>query len=118
MAQEETEQLPTPVRSWLAAYAPAPIINLFHPTKDELWLHLSLLDQGSSRLAILRRRLMPLQLSGPVEAPHLPDGAVGWRVRLRRTRGYWQFLFARTWHHARALLPTLWSGVAWTLGRQ
>ena len=116
--QEEIARLPKPVRAWLDKYAQAPVVNLFRPTKDELWLHLSLLDPGTSRLAMLRRRLMPLQLSGPVEAAHLPDRAVGWRVRLRRARCYLQFLFARTWHHARALVPTLWSGVAWTLGRQ
>ena len=113
IAQEEIEQLPEPVRAWLAAYAYAPVVNLFHPTKDELWLHLSLLDPGHSRLRILRRRLLPLQLPGPVDAVHLPDGAIGWRVRLRRAWRYWLFLASRIAHHARAFVPTLWSGMAW-----
>jgi MFS family permease len=117
IAQEETEQLPEPVRAWLARYAHTPVVNLFHPTKDELWLHLSLLDPGYSRLAILRRRLLPLQLPGPVDAVHLPDAAIGWRVRLRRAWRYLLFLTSRTWRHARALLPTLWSGAAWALRR-
>jgi hypothetical protein len=92
-------------------------MNLFHPTKDELWLHLSLLDPGSSRLAILRRRLMPLQLPGHLDAVHLPDNAVDWRIRLRRAQRYLLFLASRTWRHARALLPTLWSGAAWACRR-
>jgi hypothetical protein len=113
IAQDEIEQLPQPVRAWLAAYAHAPVANLFHPTKDELWLHLSLLDRESSRLRVLRRRLMPLQLPGPVDAVHLPNAAIGWRVRLRRAWRYFSFLTSRTWRHARAFVPTLWSGAAW-----
>jgi Uncharacterised nucleotidyltransferase len=118
LAQEETEQLPGPVRAWLAVHAYAPIVNLFRPIKDELWLHLSLLDPGSSRLRMLRRRLMPLQLPGPVDAVHLPSGAIGWRVRLRRTWRYWLFLTSRAWRHTRALFPALWSGAAWALSRR
>jgi MFS family permease len=113
IAQEETERLPEPVRAWLDAYSHAPVVNLFHPTKDELWLHLSLLDPGHSRLQVLRRRLMPLQLPGPVDAVHLPEGAIGWRVRLRRAWRYLLFITSRTWHHARTFVPTLWSGTAW-----
>jgi hypothetical protein len=118
IAAEETELLPEPVRAWIAAYAHTPVVNLFHPTKDELWLHLSLLDPGYSRLAILRRRLMPLQLPGPVDAVHLPDVAIGWRIRLRRARRYLLFLTSRTWRHTRALLPTLRSGAAWAWSRR
>ena len=117
IAQEEVEQLPEPVGAWLAAYSHAPVINLFHATKDELWLHLSLLDPSYSRLRILRRRLMPLQLPGPVDAVHLPDGAISWRVRLRRAWRYLLFITSRTWHHARAFVPTLWSGTAWAWRR-
>ncbi len=117
IAQEETNQLPEPVRAWLAKYADTPLVNLFHPTKDELWLHLSLLDPASSRLRILRRRLMPLQLPGPVDAVHLPASALGWRIRLRAAARYWLFVTTRTWRHARVLVPTLASGAAWVLSR-
>jgi len=116
VAQEETERLPERVRTWLAACAHAPMVNLFHPTKNELWLHLTLLDPGASRLRVLRRRLLPLQLPGPVDAVHLPDDAIGWRIRLRAAWRYWLFLTSRMWRHARVLVPTLWSGVAWAWG--
>ena len=113
VAQEEAERLPQAVRAWLALYAHSPIINLLHSTKDELWLHLSLLDPGASRLRVLRRRLMPLQLPGPVDAVHLPDEAIGWRVRLRACLRYFLFLASRMWRHTAALLPTMWSGARW-----
>ncbi len=118
IAQQEIEELKEPVRAWLAAYAHTPAASLFHATKNELWLQLSLLDPGSSRLTILRRRLMPLQLPGPVDAVHLPGDAVNWRVRLRAAGRYWLFLCSRTWRHARALIPTLWSGAAWAWSRR
>ncbi len=117
VAQDETEQLPEPVRAWLTAYAHTPVVNLFHPAKDELWLHLSLLDPDYSRFAILRRRLMPLKLPGPVDAVLLPDHVIDWRVRLRSAWRYLAFLSSRTWCHAQALVPTLWSGAAWGWSR-
>lgn len=118
IAQQEIDQLKEPVRAWLAAYARTPAASLFHTTKNELWLQLSLLDPSSSRFAILRRRLMPLQLPGPVDAVHLPSDAVNWRVRMRAIARYWVFLCSRTWRHARALIPTLWSGAAWAWSRR
>jgi hypothetical protein len=118
IAQEETEQLTKPVRAWLFEYGHTPAINLFHPTKNELWLQLSLLDPGSSRVAILRRRLMPMQLPGPVDAVHLPDEAVSWQVRLRAAWRYLLFLCSRTWRHARALIPTLCRGAVWAWSRR
>ena len=117
VAQEEIEQLPEPVRAWLATYARTPGVNLFHPTKHELWLHLSLLDPGISRLRVLRRRLMPLQLPGPLDSVHLPDAFIGWQVRLRSAARYWQFVTSRVWHHTRAMVPTLWSGTVWAWSR-
>jgi MFS family permease len=116
IAEEETEQLPEPVRAWLDRYGHTPAASLVQTAKHELWLHLSLLDPGYSRLAILRRRLMPLQLPGPVDAVHLPEESISRRVRVRRAWRYWLFLTSRTWRHARAIGPTLASGVslAWS----
>jgi Uncharacterised nucleotidyltransferase len=118
IAQQEIEQLTEPVRAWLAVHVEAPIENLFHPTKNELWLHLSLLDSGSSRFAVLRRRLMPLQLPGPVDAVHLPATAIGLRIRLRRAWRYGLFLTSRICRHALVFVPTLWSGVVWARSRR
>ncbi len=118
VAQQEIEQLKEPVRAWLAAYAQTPATSIFHSTKNELWLQLSLLDPGSSRSAILLRKLIPLQLPGPVDAVHLSGDAVNWRVRLRAAGRYCLFLCSRTWRHAKALIPTLWYGAAWAWSRR
>ena len=115
--EEEIAQLPAGVRAWLAAYAHAPLASLFHPNKDELWLHLSLLGPGVSRFGILRRRLMPLRLPGHVHALHVPEEDLGWRLYLRRVSSYVVFFGSRLCRHARALAPTLWSGAGWAWSR-
>jgi MFS family permease len=117
IAEEEIERLPEPVHAWFSAFAQTPADNIFGAAKNELWLHLCLLDADSSRLAILRRRLIPLQLPGPVGAVNLPDDAIDWRVRLRSAWGYVAFLSSRIWRHTRAFVPTLWNGARWGMSR-
>jgi Uncharacterised nucleotidyltransferase len=114
VAHAELERLPEPVTRWLRHYARSPLTGLFRPNKDELWLHLSLLDSMSAKVAVLRRRLIPLQPPGPVDAVYLPDHAIDWRIRIRMKWRYTRFAFSRFAHHVRALLPTLRSGVVWT----
>lgn len=116
IADEEVERLPEAVRSWLAMFAQTPE-PLFHPAKNELWLHLSLLDPGHSRLAILRRRLVPLQLPEHAETAHLPAEALDWRVRVRGFLRYVLYLLSRIARHARALVPTLLGGTRWAWSR-
>jgi MFS family permease len=114
--EAEISQLPEPVRAWLATFGRTPE-PLFDPAKNELWLHLSLLDPGRSRLAVLRRRLIPLQVPGPVDAVHLPGDAIDLRIRLRSCWRYLAFVSSRISRHARAFLPTLFSGGLWTWSR-
>jgi MFS family permease len=116
IAEEEQERLPEPVRCWLAMFARTPDF-LFHPAKNELWLHLNLLDPGHSRFAILRRRLVPLHLPEYAETAHLPAEAIDWRIRLRSTHHYIRFVISRIGRHARALIPTLVGGTRWAWSR-
>lgn len=110
--QDEIDRLPPAVQSWIATFAQTPA-SLFHPDKNELWLHLQLLDRGRSRFAIVRRRLLPLQIPAAAETAHLPDAAVDWRVRLQGALRYTRRLLSRIVHHIQALLPTLWGGARW-----
>jgi predicted MFS family arabinose efflux permease len=87
-ASEEIDQLPADVQLWLDRYALSPVEALFHPNKDEIWLHLCLVERFRDKCAVLRRRVLPLQ---------------GQTERLR----------SRFVHHSRALFPTLWNGVRW-----
>jgi len=112
-AREEAEQLPADVDRWLEMYSGAPLAGRFHPNKDELWLHWSLLDSTRDRLAVLSRRLLPQNLPGPVDAVAMPKSertfAIRWRARCR----YVSYLASRAVHHARTLLPTAWSAIRW-----
>jgi predicted MFS family arabinose efflux permease len=113
VAVQEIERLPAPVHRWLDEYAWAPIAGLFQPNKDELWLHWSLLNSTNARLAVLRRRLLPERLPGPVDGVHIPDEQRTWRIRIRSRWRFLKFAAARFVHHARAVAPTVASAVRW-----
>ncbi len=113
VALREIERLPAPVNRWLAEYAEASISGLFHPNKDELWLHWSLVGSTSARLAVLRRRLLPGRLPGPVDNIHIPDEQRTWRLRISSRWRFLKFLATRLLHHARTLPPTVSSAVRW-----
>ncbi len=112
-AVEEIEALPPEVKRWLDTYSGSPLVGRFRPNKDELWLHWSLLDSPRARLAVLRRRLFPQNLPGPVDAVTIPEQQLTWRIRLRARWKYLNFLAARSLHHLRALPPTAWSAIGW-----
>ena len=113
---ETSELLPQGVKRWLARYATAPLESAFRSNKHELWLHLSLLQQPRDRLAVARRKLLPLSLPGPVGDVHIPDAQITPRMRSRKRLRYARFVASRVLHHARVLLPALWSGMRWWLG--
>jgi hypothetical protein len=112
-ASEEVDALPVRLRRWIEEYSYAPLDALWVPNKDELWLHLSLLESGRDRAAILLRRLAPLRLSGPVEAVHLPAERMTWRRRTAAGLHYSVFLGRRVLWHARAFPPLIASGLRW-----
>jgi hypothetical protein len=111
--QQQIEQLPAPVTQWLGRYAFAPVTALFHPNKDELWLHLSLLSSWRRRWRVLRRRLAPLTLPGHVEANFVPAERLTAGLQARKWAAYAKFLASRTAFHARALLSILAGGAVW-----
>ena len=112
-AAQEIQLLPLEVKRWLAIYSGSPLAGLFHPNKDELWLHWSLLDTSWDRMAVLRRRLIPQNLPGPADAFTIPEGQFTWRIRWRARWKYVEYLAARSLHHLRALLPTARSAIRW-----
>jgi len=110
---DEIEQLPSGVKRWLAEYAWSPLASKFQPNKDELWLHWSLLDSLSGRVAVLRRRLIPERLPGPVDGVHIPDHRLTWRMQFRRRWRFLKYAGSRVLHHARAIPPTIGSALGW-----
>jgi MFS family permease len=113
--QQEVVRLPAPVQRWLARYAFSPLASLFQPNKDELWLHLGLVESTPAKAAILRRRLLPFSLPGAFCATHVPAADLTIAVRLRSALRYGAFLSQRLSHHASALPGVLVEAVRWYL---
>jgi len=110
---EEIARLPVEVARWLSMYGWSPLIGLFHPNKDELWLHWNLLGSTQDRMAVLRRRLLPGRMPGPVDGVHVPKQKITWRVRWRSRWRYVTFVLSRATHHLRALPSVVASAGRW-----
>ena len=106
-AQAEVDLLPASVRRWFEHSAASPLEAFFHPNKDELWLHLCLLDSFRKKSAVLRRRLLPTRMPAPLDSVYIPEAAMNWRLRVRKRWQYGRYVVTRGVFHARALLPTL-----------
>ncbi|MFL6450130.1 MAG: nucleotidyltransferase family protein, partial [Bryobacteraceae bacterium] len=106
IVDEAVRCLPAGVHRWLLQYSHSPISGQFKPNKDELWLHWSLLESPAQRFAVLRRRLVPHQLPGPISALHVPDHQLTLRVRMQRQWSYLRYLWKRLRHHIASLAPT------------
>ncbi|MFN7997189.1 MAG: MFS transporter [Bryobacteraceae bacterium] len=116
-AEEEMARLPDSVRKWFDMFAASPLEGLFHPNKDELWLHLALVESGWDVAAAVRRKLLPARFPGPVDdTVLLPDAQITTAHRLRKYVRYAGFLAARAAHHARSIPSLLGSGIRWKLG--
>ena len=97
-AQEEIEALPEPAKAWFEKFGTCPLAN-----KEEIWLHLSLLESRREKLTVLRRRLLPARLPGPVDAVYVPESEMTWRRRAMKQIRYARFVASRAVHHAAAL---------------
>jgi hypothetical protein len=113
IVEESVSSLPSPVGRWLLRYALSPLTNIFKPNKHEVWLHWSLLSSTRQRFSVLRRRLMPVQMPGPVSALHLKRQQLTFTIRLEAYWTYFRYLSQRLRHHLASLLPTSISAAVW-----
>jgi MFS family permease len=75
-----------------------------------------LLDSARDKAAVARRKLLPMQLPGPVDdTVLLREEEITWAMRIRKHIGYARFLAARAAHHMRSLGALAGSGVRWRL---
>lgn len=116
-ASAEIAALPSDARRWLDRHAYSPIEGMFHANKRELWLHLALCETRRDRRAILRQRMVPLSPPGQVDAIFVADGRLTLARRVRKNMKQVAFIARRAAHHTRLLVPTLWDGLKWRLGR-
>ena len=98
-AREEAATLPRATKDWFAR----PDLNPFGASKDELGLHLSLVRSNADGWAVIRRRLFPARLPGPVDAVHIPNENLTIGRRLQKQARYLKYLTSRAWRHAVAL---------------
>src|SRR5207253_995257 len=110
VAQQEMDQLPATTRAWLDEFALEPAASLYGSSKAELWLHISLLNSRRDALSVVRRRLLPGNLPGPVDAVHIPGSDITWRRQILKRARYAAYAALRFRHHAAALWPTAASG--------
>ena len=112
-AQEDIDRLPFNVSRWMSMFSTSPLASRFHPNKDEIWLHWSLLHSLSARLSVLRRRLLPERWPNIPTPVHVEQQELTLAMRMR---GHWRnagYLASRFSHHVRALPAVAGSGIRW-----
>ena len=106
IVQQETAELPSRVHFWLNQFSLSPLKGQFRANKDDLWLHLALVNSRSHRIRVLGRRLAPISIPGFADRA----GKTPRLSQIFRQRG---LLLSRAAHHAATLLPTVWQGLRW-----
>lgn len=101
--REQAALLPAATHAWFTAFATAPAVQRFHPNKDDLWLHLSLLESNRDKLQIARRRLLPTTLPPPARAT----------ATASRQAVYVSWFLARLRHHIVSFGATFASAIRW-----
>jgi hypothetical protein len=116
IVDREVEALSPGVRQWFELFSRSPLAPR-RPNKDELFLHLSLLESKADRRSVVRRRLLPRTASRLFD----PDPPVGKRsVRLTVDAAFRQALFVltRATHHVRTTLTLGWSLCRWKTAKR
>jgi hypothetical protein len=101
--REEAARLPAETRLWFKEFGTSPAMQRYRANKDELWLHLSLLDSGMDRFRVARRRLIPSNLPPPSRATSTAG----------RRRVYASWFLGRLRYHVVSLGTTVSSGIWW-----
>jgi hypothetical protein len=109
----EIDALPRDVHAWFENYGASPVESKFSSSKDELWLHLALLPSFRERAAVIRRRMIPLNLPGRVESEFVPTAQRTMPRRLVGAIRYAAFCATRTMHHLRSWGAFLSGGMRW-----
>jgi Uncharacterised nucleotidyltransferase len=115
LVQDAIDQLPARVHRWFEIYGWSPAETILKPNKDELWLHLSLLDSAFDQFEVFRRRVIPVSAPGPVDAIYTPESELTLARRLERAFRNLAYAGSRAIYHLRLLLPTVWEGLRWRL---
>ena len=105
------KRMPARIARWFDLFSHSPL-DLERPNKDELFLHLSLLDNPQDRRSVMVRRLLPqppkkYTESGPADAKRSLRAAMTGRLRNA------SFFGSRAAHHARTTANLISSLYRW-----
>jgi predicted MFS family arabinose efflux permease len=103
--QEWTGRLSPEIRQWIDTRGWAPVARQFTPVKDELLLHLLLLDDQQKAWATIRRRLLPA-VPAISWSPHAKEGSLSIGQRLRNRLRAAKYTASRLRFHAEAFPGT------------
>ncbi|HWF09960.1 MAG TPA: nucleotidyltransferase family protein [Bryobacteraceae bacterium] len=103
-AADAVDNLPGAVERWFALFGKGS-----RSGKNELWLHLALIENRRDRLRIARRRIFPVHRSRVVYEPHLPEA----RARASCLVYEASFLARRAAHHVQSLAPLIRGAWLW-----
>lgn len=110
----EIARLPGAIERWFREFGQSPLATHFHPNKDALWLHLSLIESSHDSRSVFLGSLFPGQLP-PVEMVEAQKHGSKNKQdnRLHTATRYVRHVTSRAMHHARILPRVLWNGVGW-----
>ena len=111
--EREMAALPSATQQWFADFATAPAASEFNSNKEELWLHLSLIEARRDAWAVVRRRLLPGNLPRDAGAAHVPASELTWRKRARYKLRHLAYVARRARRHAVSLARTAVSAARW-----
>jgi hypothetical protein len=113
-AQPEMQLVPCGARAWLEKFS-GDAVQPGHRRKEEALLQLSFVAGWRDGLRVLRRRLLPLSIPGPIDAVYLPAGTLSPGRRLLRAGRQGAFMVSRALYHARALFGFPWAALSWLI---
>jgi hypothetical protein len=114
-AQGEIDHLSPAIQQWFHSFVYSPLEAMFHPNKDHVWLHLSLLNSSKEKQTILRTVLWPARFP-PLRTPAADFDKFGQARKGWPAQAHVKYLFyfvSRSVHHMRVLPSTLWHGLRW-----
>ena len=111
--EQEMAALPAATQQWFTGFATAPVTAEFNCNKEELWLHLSLVESQRDAWRVARRRLLPASLPRDGGGAHLQKSELKWRKRAQYKLRHAAYLARRVRRHTRSLVGTGLSGARW-----
>lgn len=115
IAAQAVEHLSAHVKTWFEVFGRSHVLITGAGSKNELWLHLCLVDSREDQWHVARRKLFPVRHGGLVLNPYVAANAMTVRLRAANYLFGLRFLATRLAYHAAALVRMLVDGAIWWL---